>query len=204
MATTPGPARVLRSQGLRTKARLLEAGMQVLGERGYRATRVDDVVGRAATSHGTFYLYFQNVGEMFRALAHVAADDMAALADELGPIAPDAGGRKGLRTFLGRFLETYERHGPVIRAWAENQVDDPDLISLGLDTFGGIASVLRERMDDAGVTHLPDAAVATTVLLGTIERLVYYATSRPLELDDGALLDELAGMLHRGFFGASR
>ncbi len=178
--------------------------MQVLGERGYRATRVDDVVGRAATSHGTFYLYFQNVGEMFRALAHVAADDMAALADELGPIAPDAGGRKGLRTFLGRFLETYERHGPVIRAWAENQVDDPDLISLGLDTFGGIASVLRERMDDAGVTHLPDAAVATTVLLGTIERLVYYATSRPLELDDGALLDELAGMLHRGFFGASR
>ncbi len=181
-------------------ARLLEAGMQVLGERGYRATRVDDVVRLASTSHGTFYLYFQNVEELFRALAHAAADDMAALADELGPIAADERGRAELRSFLGRFLETYERHGPVIRAWAENQVDDPRLISLGLDTFGGIASVLLERMTDADVTHLPDTAAATTVLLGTIERLVYFVTSRPLALDQGALLDELAGMLHRGFF----
>lgn len=192
--------RVLRTQGRETRARLLAAGMQVLGERGFRATRVDDIVSRAGTSHGTFYLYFENVGELFRALAHDAADDMAALADEIGPVDTGPAGRAELLAFLNRFLETYERYGPVIRAWAENQVGDPRLVTLGLDTFGGIAAALRERMEEAGGGEVADAALATTVLVGTIERLVYFATSRPLALDQTAVLDELAGMLHRGFF----
>lgn len=194
------PQRALRTQGKRTQARLLEAGLRVLGERGYQATRVDDVVRAAETSHGTFYLYFENKDDLFRALAHAAADEMAALADELGDIGPDAAGLAELRTFLGRFAETYERHGAVIRAWAENQVDDPVLITLGLDTFGGIAAVLGDHMRSAGVDHLPDEGLAVTILLGTIERLVYYLSSRPIGLESDAVLDELAGVLHRGFF----
>jgi AcrR family transcriptional regulator len=193
------PERELRTQGRKTQARLLEAGLQVLGERGYQATRVDDVVRVADTSHGTFYLYFENKDALFRALAHTAADEMAALADELGPVGPDAAGRQELRNFLGRFADTYERHGAVIRAWAENQVDDPALVTLGLDTFGGIAAVLGDHM--AG--DRPDQGLAVTILLGTIERLVYYLSSRPIGFDTEAMLDELAGMLHRGFFGGA-
>jgi AcrR family transcriptional regulator len=156
----------------------------------------------ADTSHGTFYLYFENKDALFRALAHAAADEMAALADDLGPVGPDAAGRAELRSFLGRFAETYERHGAVIRAWAENQVDDPALITLGLDTFGGIAAVLGDHMA-AGGAHRPDHGLAVTILLGTIERLVYYLSSRPIGFDTEAMLDELAGMLHRGFFGGA-
>ena len=131
---------------------------------------------------------------------------MAALADELGDVGPDADGLAELRSFLGRFAETYERHGAVIRAWAENQVDDPVLITLGLDTFGGIAAVLADRVAAAGGTVAgevrgADDALATTILLATVERLVYFVTSRPLALEAEPLLDELAGMLHRGFFG---
>lgn len=197
----PAPERELRTQGKRTQARLLQAGLQVLGERGYQATRVDDVVRVADTSHGTFYLYFENKDALFRALAHTAADEMAALADELGPVGPDAAGLQELRNFLGRFAETYERHGAVIRAWAENQVDDPALITLGLDTFGGIAAVLGDHM--TGDARRPDHGLAVTILLGTIERLVYYLSSRPIGFDTEAMLDELAGMLHRGFFGGT-
>jgi AcrR family transcriptional regulator len=188
------------TQGERTRARLLAATREVLAQRGYRRARVDDIVGRADTSHGTFYLYFANREEAFRALAHAAADDMAALADTVGPIAPGPEGVAELRTFLERFLATYEAHGPVIRAWAENQINDPELVVLGLDTMGGIGAALSARMAEAGVTHLPDPELATTVLLGTVERLVYFLTSRPLALDRAALLDELAPMLHRGFF----
>jgi len=197
----PAATRELRSQGKKTRARLLEAGMQVLAERGYQATRVDDIVRVADTSHGTFYLYFENKDDLFAALAHAAADDMAALADQLGAVGPGPEGEAELRTFLGRFHETYERHGPVIRAWAENQVTDPAVLTLGLDTFGGIAAVLADRVAES-TGGLVDDALATTILLATVERLVYFVTSRPLALDAGPLLDELAGMLHRGFFGA--
>jgi AcrR family transcriptional regulator len=196
----PAATRELRSQGKKTRARLLEAGMRVLGERGYQATRVDDIVRVADTSHGTFYLYFENKDDLFAALAHDAADEMAALADELGPVGPGPDGEAELRRFLGRFHDTYERHGPVIRAWAENQVTDPAVVTLGLDTFGGIAAILADRVAEAGGDAVDDA-LATTILLATVERLVYFATSRPLALDADPVLDELAGMLHRGFFG---
>jgi AcrR family transcriptional regulator len=181
---------------------MLDAGVQALAERGYRATRVDDVVRIADTSRGTFYLYFRDKEDLFRTLAHAAADDMAALAGTLGPIGPGAAGRRELRRFLGAFLEVYERHGAVIRAWAENQIDDRELVDLGLDTFGGIAAILVERMEAGGSTPVSDPALAATIFLATLERLVYFVTSRPLGLDAEALLDELAGMLHRGSFGA--
>jgi AcrR family transcriptional regulator len=189
------------TQGERTRARLLDAGLQVLADRGYGAARIDDVVRVAETSRGTFYLYFKDKEDLFRALANAAADDMAALADDLGPVGPGPDGLAELRRFLGVFHETYERHGSVIRAWAENQVDDPALVDLGLDTFGGIAAVLVERMEAAGVHPVPDLALAATIFLATLERLVYFVTSQPLGLPPpDELLDELAGVLHRGFF----
>lgn len=200
-AKSTAPVRELRSQGQRTRAKLLDAGMQVLADRGYAASRVDDVVRVADTSRGTFYLYFKDKEDLFRALAHAAADDMAALADDLGPIDPGPDGVAELRRFLGNFHDTYERHGAVIRAWAENQVNDPALIDLGLDTFGGIAAVLVDRLSESEARPVADVGLAATIFLATLERLVYFVTSRPLGLPADDLLDELAGMLHRGFFG---
>lgn len=191
----------MRTQGQRTRARLLEAGLQVLAERGYQVARVDDVVRVAETSRGTFYLYFEDKQDLFRTLAHAAADDMAALADDLGPIGPAPDGLAELRRFLHVFHDTYVRHGAVIRAWAENQVDDPALIDLGLDTFGGLAAAVVERVQEAEVQPVADATLAATIFLATLERLVYFVTSRPLGLAADELLDELAGMLHRGLFG---
>ena len=197
-ATAP---RVLRTQGRRTRARLVEAGLKVLAQRGYQAARVDDVVQLAKTSRGTFYLYFDDKQDLFRALAHAAADDMAALADDLGPVGAGPDGCVELRRFLHAFHETYERHGAVIRAWAENQIDDEALVELGLDTFGGLAAAIVDRLGEADVTPVPDTALAATIFLATLERLVYFVTSRPLGLPADELLDELAGMLHRGLFG---
>jgi AcrR family transcriptional regulator len=181
-------------QGERTRARLLDAGARVLAERGYASTRVDDVVRVAETSRGTFYLYFRDKEDLFRTLATAAAEEMATLAQSLPPMRGDDAGRAALRGFLGDFLEVYERHGSVIRAWAENQIADRALVALGLDTFGRIAEILGDRMQADG------DGLGATIFLATLERLVYFVTSRDLGLDADTLLDELAGMLHRAFF----
>ena len=48
--------------------KLLDAGLAEFDERGFQAVRVDDVVRRAKISHGTFYLYFSNKEDLFKAL----------------------------------------------------------------------------------------------------------------------------------------
>src|SRR3979490_618153 len=76
----PAQARELRARGQRTMRKLLDAGVSVFETRGYHAARVDDIVKLARTSHGTFYLYFSNKEELFRALAQEVAGEMMTLA----------------------------------------------------------------------------------------------------------------------------
>src|SRR6266568_6715461 len=88
----PAQERKLRSQGKETLRRLLDAGMVTFEKRGYHAARVDDIVKVAKTSHGTFYLYFANKADLFRALVTEAAEEMTAHAASLGEVGPDDAG----------------------------------------------------------------------------------------------------------------
>ncbi len=47
---------------------LLEAALDLFVERGYAATRLDDVAAQAGVSKGTLYLYFTNKEELFKAV----------------------------------------------------------------------------------------------------------------------------------------
>jgi AcrR family transcriptional regulator len=196
---SPTDGRELRRQGKRTMARLTEAGMRVLSERGYHAARVDDVVRLAKVSHGTFYLYFSNKEDLFRALAEQCAEDMTELAARLGAVPPDDAGLNELRRWLGDFLTMYRRYGVVIRAWMEDQVTSRELGRLGRHTFDAITQALVERLHAVhGDDH--DAEMAAAAMLAMVERTTYFVTSRSLSFDDDELVDTLARMIHRGFF----
>src|SRR5829696_5315581 len=120
----PARERELRARGQRTMRKLLDAGVKVFSARGYHAARVDDIVKVARTSHGTFYLYFSNKEDLFRALVHDAAEELEELSSGLGEVGPGPEGYDELRAWLGRFLDIYTRYGPVLRAWTETEIDD--------------------------------------------------------------------------------
>jgi len=196
----PGRRRELRAQGRRTMERLLDAGLAVFAERGYHATRVDDVVRVARTSHGTFYLYFANKEDLLRALAVDCAARLETLSGEIGAIDSGPAGFGALRAFLADFLAVYERYGPVIRAWMEGQVGDPEVDRLGMHAFAAIRSVLTDRMGAVGA--VADDEVAATALMAMIERFSYVVASQRLAGDAEVVLDTVAQIVHRGFFGA--
>jgi len=201
-AGTPARQRELRAQGRETMSRLLEAGLCVFAERGYHASRVDDVVREARTSHGTFYLYFTNKEDLLRALAVDCAQELAKLADTIGPITSDAAGRAELRSFLGRFLETYRRYGPVIRAWMEDQVGEREIDRLGVKAFTAIGDRLGRRMRAAGSALAVSDEAAVGALMAMLERFSYAVASRRVVIDDETVLDTLSTIVHRGFFNA--
>jgi len=183
-------------------AKLLDAGLEVLTERGYHAARVDDVVRVAKLSHGTFYLYFANKEDLFRAPARECAEEMEELADSLGPVTPDKAGEAELRNWLTQFVATYRRYGAVIRGWMEEQVVDRELVRIGLEAFQQIVESLQRRLAEADSNHLPDAQLATAAMLGMIERLSYFTSSRELGYADEEVVEVLTTLLHRGMFGA--
>jgi AcrR family transcriptional regulator len=182
--------------------KLFDAGMRVFAERGYHAARVDDIVRAARTSHGTFYLYFANKEDLLRALAVECADEMTRLGDEIGPITPDEAGFEELRSFLAQFVATYRRYGPVIRAWMEDQVADREVDRLGVKAFTTIGARLGERMREAGVDIAENERASVGALMAMLERFNYALASRRITVDEDAMLDTLARIIHRGFFGA--
>ncbi len=182
--------------------KLFDAGMRVFAERGYHAARVDDIVRSARTSHGTFYLYFANKEDLLRALAVDCAEEMTKLAGGIGRITPDDEGFEELHAFLARFVATYRRYGPVIRAWMEDQVTDREVDRLGVKAFTAIGARLGERMHEAGVGLARDEPAAVGALMAMLERFNYALASRRVVLDDDVMLDTLARIIHRGFFGA--
>ena len=199
-AGSPAMGRELRARGQRTVRKLLDAGASSLATTSYHSLRVDDVVQAAKTSHGTFYLYFANKEDLFHALAVRCAEEMTALAAELGPVGPGQEGLEELRSWLGRFLATYRRYGPVIRAWMEDQAIDRSLRRLGRRAFADITGSLVQRLSEGRAAHVGDADLAAAALLAMIERFLYFVTSRDLELDDEVLLTTLSTVIHRGFF----
>src|SRR5260221_14542438 len=152
-AKTVQAERVIGEQGERTRVKLLEAARQVFLERGYAATRVDDVTRKAGTSHGAFYLYFANKQDVLEALAVETADHMYALADELEGIEVGEAGYQQMRAWVARFVDQYERHSPVVNAWITAEIEDNSFDHLGRDVLGQFAGRSRPpigREVDAG------------------------------------------------------
>ena len=94
----------------------MDAARTAFAERGYPATRVDDITRAAGTSHGAFYLYFANKQDIMEALADETSTEMFALADKLEGIAPGEAGYEHLRRWIAEFIDIYERNSAVVAA----------------------------------------------------------------------------------------
>jgi AcrR family transcriptional regulator len=195
-----GEPRELRARGRNTKRRLLDAGATVLSAKGYHATRVDDVVKLAETSHGTFYLYFPNKEELFRALAGEVAEDMQTLALALEPLRAGATGRARLQSWIAQFVELYRRHGPVIRAWTEAEIGGSEFGRLGTDLLTQFTGVIVGRISEVAPPDL-DPAIASLVLVAMLERLNYYALTNQVKVEPDAIAETLARVTHASLFG---
>ncbi len=183
--------------------KLLDAGVETFAQRGYHAARVDDIVKLASTSHGTFYLYFSNKEELFRALAQEVADQMMALADSLPPIDPGPEGRVELRAWLARFVEVYEHYGPVIRAWTEAEIGGSEFGRLGTDVLTEFSRVLTGRIRRSSSPDV-NPQIAALAVVAMIERFNYYVLSRQVQVSRDEMLDTLASVTHAGLFGGVR
>jgi AcrR family transcriptional regulator len=199
-ATGAATTRPLHAKGRKTRARLLEAGADVFATNGYHAARVDDIVAKASSSHGTFYLYFASKEDLFEQLVAQVATDMQELIDDFPPVANSTKGREALRAWLDRFADMYEHDGPLIRAWTEVELSGAGVGRRGTETLGGLSAAMTASMRLPKSSGL-DPGIANLALMTMVERFNYYATTGQVDASRDELLDTLVGIIGAVAFG---
>jgi AcrR family transcriptional regulator len=180
-------------EGALVARRLLDAGLGVLGRRGYKATRIDDITDAASVSHGTFYLYFPNKEALVVRLAQECKVELDRVIDALGALGPQPGQQAWLQ-WLDQFIDVYRRHGPILRIWFEAHDPDLPMHALAEDEFSRLSAGM-ETLIRGQLPAPADPAVAALAAVGMIERVCYYLTSRPDQFADMDLADTLSQML---------
>jgi AcrR family transcriptional regulator len=197
---TPAQDRELRAQGRETVRRLLEAGMIEFEERGFQGVRVDDVVSRAGISHGTFYLYFSNKEDLFKALMRDALHDMEIVAGDFPVVTSDETGLKVLRQWVRKFFKAYATHGTVLRTLSSANAPG-EMFGDGLRLFFGIAEAMTTGMTAAAQAagrHQEHAELTAVACLMMLER-VNYLISTEIRLPEEEMADRIADIMFAAF-----
>ncbi len=207
----PAQERELGAQGRQTVRRLLEAGLAEFDERGFQAVRVDDVVRRAKTSHGTFYLYFANKDDLFKTLLRDALHDMEIITGEFPVVTRNEAGRAALRDWIRRFCDTYAAHATVIRILSQAELVGEEVWGDGLQLLFRLAEAITQGMTasnraaagapggDPGQAELPEHAELTAVACLMMLERVNYLLSVEVRLPRDEMVDRLSAIIYAAF-----
>ncbi len=108
-AAAPG-----RQRKMESRRRLMAAARRLFAERGYHATRPQDIARAAGLGHGTFYLYFEDKRDCFLAFVEEARQELAAATE--ARLAGLAGLEERIRATLETSWDYAERNPGVLGA----------------------------------------------------------------------------------------
>jgi len=201
----PALQRELGAHGRETVRRLLEAGLAEFDEAGLQSARVEDIVRRANTSHGTFYLYFANKDDLFRTLLRDALVDMSAIADDFPVVTSNEAGRTALRRWVHSFSEVYAAHAAVIRILSQADVVGENVFGDGLHLLFRVAEAMTQGMtaaagglagDGLRTEHAELTAVACLMML---ERVNYLMSAAEVHLPKEEMVDRITAIIYAAF-----
>jgi AcrR family transcriptional regulator len=142
--TEESPGNVRQRQAAATRQQLLDAACQVFEEKGYQGTSVGAITDRAATAHGTFYLYFKNKEDAFcQVMENVIIGDLANAIH----VTPGSGARERIDQTIRSFIAAYRVHTGLWRAVLEGALQSARVQEIWLDLRRLIIHRLAEAIE---------------------------------------------------------
>jgi AcrR family transcriptional regulator len=155
----------LTARGERTRSRLLEAGEEVFGRRGYHDASIAQITNSAGVAQGTFYLYFDSKRDLMRAVVaergHELRANLAhATAAVVGRIPKEEAG-------FAAFFDWMARHRALCRILRNSEYVDSDLYrDWYRQLANGYAHALRTAIDDGEIAEVDDVETLAYALMG--------------------------------------
>jgi AcrR family transcriptional regulator len=172
---------------------LLKTGRDVFVSRGYYNTRVDDLVEAAGVSHGAFYRYFRNKGELARILTGRAMQATGTVLVELPDVVTHEGSaaKAALRRWLRRYHAVHANEAAMLRVWVDAALQDPALRAESVPPLDFGRRRLARYLGPRGFGDVDMEAVVMVAMLGVLGAL-----SRP-----PADVEAAAHIIERGLLG---
>lgn len=173
---------------------LLEAALEQFVERGFAATRLEDVARRAGVSKGTLYLYFENKEELFKAVVR-ATIGQAILQAEGDLAAADGPSGELLCSLMTQWWEQVggTRLAGLTKLIMAESGNFPELARFYNDEVIERGNVLLVRVLERGEFRPLDAQVMMPVLTAPVLMLMMW-NSAFLPCDKGRHIDPQAYM----------
>lgn len=187
---------------------LLAAALDLFVERGYAATRLDEVAARAGVSKGTLYLYFENKEELFKAVVRENMVTQLVDAEEL--IARFEGHTSDLlRTCISNWWARIgaTKLSGISKLMLAESGNFPDVARFYHEEVVSRGEALIRRIVERGIAtgdfRVVDPVTSTRVIIAPVLMLMmwrhslHYCHLEPIEAS--AFLDCLVDLLTRGF-----
>jgi TetR/AcrR family transcriptional regulator, ethionamide resistance regulator len=182
--------------------RLLEATERLMRDgASFTELSVDRLSTEAGMSRATFYIYFEDKGDLLRRMAGQVFGDLANGAERWWSVAwrhdPD-----DMRAAIADIIASYRRHQPVLVALNEMAAYDSLVAATYRDLLTGISArlthVIQDGQADASIRHELPAATTASALTWMVERACQQnLPTKPLTYDA-----ELATTLSEIVWGA--
>ena len=191
-------------RGQRTQQRIVDAALEVFGERGFHRCSIDRIANVAGCSRVSFYQYFSSKDDLYRHLSGQVARQLAASTELLGPLTPDEAGWLTIRQWAGRHGDIYERYEPVFDVHAAARTTDEVVARGAARTADRNIARIRSRLD---TTDLPARQLdpVLTLLVQALSRTQHLVRllnrSTPGAFPPDRVADALADVAHRTLFG---
>jgi AcrR family transcriptional regulator len=111
---------------LETRAAIISAAREVLLEKGYAATRVEDIINRAGISRPTFYRHFKDKFEVAKAYHAMSGDETLGPWGALAEV--DMGDVAAIRRWFEGLLNAFAQRRDELVVWSEMSAIEPNYL----------------------------------------------------------------------------
>ena len=170
------PVRPATSRGERTRQRLMEAAIQIIGAQGIAATRVSDIADRAGCGYGTFYKYFGGKIDLVRqAMVEVYGEMTGRVLPPHIP-ASEAGwtAQERIRSVFTRYADVLVRLRPILEVLDRAAGVDPELLSLhDALQHQGVETLARRviQLEGAGYHQVADPYLVALAVSSLVDEM---------------------------------
>jgi AcrR family transcriptional regulator len=172
---------------------ILEAAFEEFVQKGYAATRLEDVAARIGVTKGTIYFYFENKEQLFVAMVRELSRPVHIQAEEFAESTSSATPEflRAYLCFLYQILATDPRSREIFRLLIAEANRFPELIDEHHQNFmGPVVKRLRERLEDgtargeirqSSILEFPELLLAPALSLNI--SMLLFSERRPVDME---------------------